>query len=84
MRWKIEQYHREVKQLTGIEHCQRRKGRIQRNHIACALLVWTCLKHLAYHSGQTSYQLKRGLLSDYLIQQLNNPSLRMVFAVAFA
>ncbi|WP_375514593.1 hypothetical protein [uncultured Nostoc sp.] len=29
--------HRELKQLTGIESCQCRKGRIQRNHIACAI-----------------------------------------------
>ena len=30
-RWKIEQLHREGKQLTGWEKCQCRKGRIQRN-----------------------------------------------------
>src|SRR3954453_2107948 len=41
VRWKIEEFHREAKQLTGIEACQCRTGRIQRNHIACALLVWT-------------------------------------------
>jgi len=39
IRWKIEEFHRELKQLTGIEACQCRKARIQRNHIACALLV---------------------------------------------
>ena len=48
LRWKIEEFHREAKQLTGIERCQCRGGRIQRNHIACALLVWSRLKHLAY------------------------------------
>jgi len=36
---KIEEFHREVKQLTGIESCQCRKARIQKNHIACAILV---------------------------------------------
>jgi len=39
VRWKVE-FHRGVKQLTGIEACQCRK-RIQRNHIACAILAWT-------------------------------------------
>jgi hypothetical protein len=43
-RWKIEQLHRESKQLTGLEACQCRKSRIQRNHIGCALLVWVRLK----------------------------------------
>ncbi len=80
VRWKIEEYHRELKQLTGIESCQCRKARIQRNHIACALLVWLRLKDLAYHSGRTIYQIKRGLLHDYLVQQLKKPSIPMVLA----
>ena len=80
VRWKIEEVHRELKQLTGIEDCQCRKARIQRNHIACALLVWVRLKDLAYQSGQSIYQLKRGLLHDYLVQQLKNPSIRMALA----
>ncbi len=48
MRWYIEQFHRELKQLTGIEKCQCRKQRIQRNHVACAILVWARLKQIAY------------------------------------
>ena len=79
-RWKIEEYHREIKQLTGIEQCQCRKARIQRNHIACALLVWMRLKDLAYQKQTTIYQIKRGLLRDYLVQQLKRPNIKMVFA----
>src|SRR5919202_510723 len=77
IRWKIEEFHREIKQLTGVESCQCRKARIQRNHINCAMLVWLRLKQLAYSTGQTVYQLKHGLLSDYLIQQLKRPVLTM-------
>jgi hypothetical protein len=80
LRWKIEELYRESKQLTGIERCQCRSGRIQRNHIACSLLVWSRLKQLAYQSGQTVYRIKHGLLRDYLVQQLKNPSVQMVFA----
>lgn len=79
-RWKIEQLHREGKQVTGLEHCQCRKARIQRNHIGCAFLVWIRLKHLADQTNRTVYQLKHGLLDDYLVQQLKNPSLEMVLA----
>jgi len=39
IRWKIEEFHRELKQLTGVEACQCRKARLQRNHIGCAMLV---------------------------------------------
>lgn len=80
VRWKIEEFHREAKQLTGIERCQCRVGRIQRNHIACAMLVWSRLKHLAYQSGRSVYQIKHGLLDDYLVGQLKNPSVQMVLA----
>jgi hypothetical protein len=47
LRWKIEQFHREIKQLTGIGKYQCRKAIIQRNHIACAVLVWIRLTILA-------------------------------------
>ena len=74
-RWKIEQFHRELKQITGIEACQCRLNRSQRNHIAAAMLVWLSFKELAYECKQTVYQLKQGLLSDYLKQQLRNPTI---------
>lgn len=75
LRWKVEQFHRELKQVTGIEACQCRNARSQRNHIGCALLVWLCLKRYAKQMFTTVYQLKQGLLDDYLKQQLQNPSL---------
>lgn len=74
-RWKIEQFHREAKQITGIEYCQCRLNRSQRNHIAAAMLVWVVFKELADATKQTVYQLKHGLLSDYLKQQLRNPAI---------
>lgn len=79
-RWKIEQFHRETKQLTGIERCQCRKARIQRNHIACAMLVWVRLAELARQSHRTLYQVKNSLLDDFVCQQLKNPSLKMRLA----
>lgn len=80
IRWKIGQLHREAKQVTGLEGCQCRTARIQRNHIACALPVWCRFKELAYETGRTVYQIKFGQLSEYLIQQLKTPSVKMAFA----
>lgn len=77
IRWQIEEFHHELKQLTGLEACQCRKARIQRHHIACALLVWSRLKAIALISGRTIYQIKHGMLSDYLIEQLKHPSVQM-------
>lgn len=75
LRWKIEVVHRELKQLTGIESCQCRKGRIQRNHIHCALLVWDCLRRQARERSASLYAVAYQPLSDFLKQQLTHPSL---------
>ena len=80
VRWKIEQYHRELKQLTGIESCQCRKATLQRNHIHCALLVWTHLAHFARQTKTTLYQLKHNLFHDFLKQKLKEPSPILGFA----
>jgi len=74
-RWKIEQFHREAKQTTGLERCQCRLNRSQRNHIATAMPVWLCVKEPADKSRKTVYQLKQGLLSSYLKQQMRNPTI---------
>lgn len=80
IRWYVEQFHRELKQLTGVEACQCRKQRIQRNHIACAVLVWAFLKRKAQQSGKTVYQLKRGLMKNYLINELKEPAMKFSFS----
>lgn len=80
LRWKIEQFHREIKPTPGIEGCQGRLARIQRNHIACAILVWVRLRQVAQETALTLYQLKQGLLDDYMRSQLRSPAIKMRFA----
>ncbi len=75
LRWKIEQFHREAKQVTGLEACQCRTQRAQRNHIACAMLVWVRLNQRAQELRTSIYQIKQRLLSDYMEEQLRNPSI---------
>ena len=82
IRWRVEEFHREIKQLTGIEKCQCRKARLQRNHIGAAMLVWLKLKDIAYQTSSTIYSLKKGLLTDYLTSELRNPSIPMTLVSA--
>ena len=79
-RWRVEQFHRETKQVTGAEKCQCRKQRQQRNHIGCAILVWIRLKQVAAATERTIYQVKQGLLDDYMRQQLRAPTVSMLLA----
>jgi hypothetical protein len=75
IRWKIEQLHRENKQNTGIEKCQCRKNRSQRNHICCSFLVWHSLTQYARKLRTNIYQVKKKLIDGYMIQELRSPTI---------
>ncbi len=75
-RWMVEQFHREVKQVTGIEACECRSARAQRNHVGCALLVWIALKRRARACFLTVYAVKQGLLDECMRRELQNPSIK--------
>jgi hypothetical protein len=75
VRWQIEDFHRSFKQLTGSEKCQCRKARSQRNHLACCYHAWVSLKVKAKQVGKTIYQVRKELFSDYLVNELSNPTI---------
>ncbi len=79
-RWQVEPFHRETKQLTGIEGSQCPTARIVRNHIGCSILVWVRLKQVAVETNRTLYRVKHDLLDDYLCQQLKSPTVQMCLA----
>ena len=76
VRWQIEELHRGLKQLTGTEKCQCRKGRSQRTHLACCYHAWLSLKVKAKLLRKTLYQTKDDLLSDYLRAELAAPRIQ--------
>jgi len=49
--WRIEEYHRSLKQFTGIERAQFRRGRLQRNHIGLALPLLSAWNSIAFTNG---------------------------------
>jgi hypothetical protein len=73
VRWKIEQFHREVKNVVGLEKCQSRKGRSQRNHIAYAYQAWLSLKVASDKLQKTIYGIKTDLLDEYLFTVMKQP-----------
>lgn len=64
-RWKIEQYHREAKQTTGIGKCQDRNAKSQRKHIITSILAWTILTVKAHAKNTTIYALKNEPLKEF-------------------
>ena len=73
VRWQIEEFHRDIKQLTGSQKCQCRKARSQRNHLACCYQAWLSLKVKASELKISLYQLRNSLFSDYLKAELLAP-----------
>jgi len=73
IRWKIEEFHRELKQTTGIEHCQARKQRSQRNHISLCIQAWMIMKAAARAANITIYEQKNKPLRDYVTDQWRRP-----------
>jgi len=74
LRWQVEEFHRELKQLTGSEKCQCRKARSQRNHLACCYHAWLSLKVQAKAFNKTIYRVHTDLFSDYLRAELRKPT----------
>jgi hypothetical protein len=75
VRWQVEEFHRELKQLTGAEKCQCRQARSQRNHLACCYHAWLSLKIQAKRLNKTIYRVRTDLFSDFLRAELRNPSI---------
>jgi hypothetical protein len=73
IRWKIEEFHRELKQTTGLEKCQARKQRSQRNHINLCMQTWMVLKTAARQAGITIYEQKNTPLRDYVTERWRKP-----------
>jgi hypothetical protein len=78
-RWKVEQYHREGKQILGIEKCQCRKARAQKNHIGCVILAWHCLTRFAKTLKMNIYALKNSFISGYMKEALKKPLVPWIF-----
>ncbi len=69
-RWEIEVFHRELKQTCGLEHCQSRNGRAQRNHIVLSVLSWIKSADVRRNNNFTFYQQQWDTIKQAIAQQL--------------
>ena len=69
-RWNIEVYHRELKPSCGLERCQARTSRAQRNHILLSVLAW--MRHFKRRclEGVSYYQQKWDMIRPSVCQNL--------------
>jgi hypothetical protein len=62
--WTIENFHRGIKQFSGIERCQARSRRVQRNHIGMALRAFLRLEVHCYEKGISWFEAKTSGLTQ--------------------
>jgi putative transposase len=70
--WTIAEYHRGLKQFCGVERCQVRAARAQRNHIGLSIRAFLRLEHHRLQTGTswfaTKLEIIRAAIRTYLTQ----------------
>lgn len=69
----IETYHRGIKQFCGIERCQARSERAQRNHIEPALRAFPRLEHHCFVKGISWFEAKISIVRNAVRAYLAKP-----------
>jgi putative transposase len=72
--WTIETYHRGLKQFCGVERCQARSARAQRNHIGWAIRAFLRLEHHRICTGTSWFEAKLGIIRAALQLYLSQTS----------
>ncbi|VTR91711.1 transposase is4 family protein : Transposase family protein OS=Singulisphaera acidiphila (strain ATCC BAA-1392 / DSM 18658 / VKM B-2454 / MOB10) GN=Sinac_0453 PE=4 SV=1: DDE_Tnp_1 [Gemmata massiliana] len=78
--WAIEHYHRGIKQCTGVERCQCRKARAQRNHIGLALRAFLRFEAHCFARGVRWVEAKTAIIRDAVRSYLARPHITFPIA----
>jgi IS4 transposase len=71
--WKIEEYHRGIKQFCGVEKCQARKKESQRAHVLLALRAFLRLEVQRIRNGISWFESKTKIHRVASTIYLNKP-----------
>lgn len=81
-RWKIEEYHRGLKQQCGISKCQARNPRSQRNHIWCSIHAFITLELHRIKTNISWQEAKLSIVRWAIHQYLLKPRFNFQFSTA--
>jgi hypothetical protein len=73
----IENYHRDLKQNCGVEKCQARSERAQRNHIGLAIRAFLRLEWHHFTTGISGFLAKTNIIVEAMRLYLASPSIRL-------
>jgi hypothetical protein len=69
----IEHYHRDLKQSCGVEKCQARSERAQRNQIGLAIRAFLRLEWHFFTTGVSAFETKLRLIREAVRAYLARP-----------
>jgi len=72
--WKIEEYHRGIKQFCGVENCQARKSQSQRAHIMFSLRAFLRLEAERIKTGISWFESKRRIIREAIREFIKYPN----------
>lgn len=75
--WSIEEYHRGLKQFTGVERSQIRSARGQRNHLGMAIRAFVRLEYHRFTTGISWFAAKTAIVRDAVRDYLKKPRYRL-------
>lgn len=71
--WRIEEYHRGIKQFCGVERAQHRSATAQRNHIGLSLRAFLRLESYRLRTGVSWFEAKTSIVREAVRSYLANP-----------
>lgn len=80
--WGIEMYHRGIKQACGVEKCQCRSAKAQKNHILLAIRSFLRLERYNFKTGTSWMNAKFSIVRDAVRTYLQNPYYNEILATA--
>jgi hypothetical protein len=75
--WGVEEYHRGLKQCTGVDRCQARMSRAQRVHIGCAIRAFVRLEYHRFTTGVSWFAAKLRIVRDAIRAYLAGPTIAL-------
>jgi hypothetical protein len=75
--WAVEEYHRGLKQFTGVERCQTRMAKAQRNHIGWSIRAFVRLEWHRFTTGVSWFEAKMRIIRDAVRAYLARPTITL-------
>ncbi|TYT73963.1 IS701 family transposase [Desulfobotulus mexicanus] len=72
--WKIEEYHRNLKQFCGVERSHVRAAKAQRNHIGLAIRTFLRFSVFSFKTGLSCFELKYRIIRDAVRKYMEHPA----------